>query len=139
MKIFQTIRESYQILGIYSMQSDRESSVYNSRNLLMILCPLQIFTSSLAYSMFQAKSIGQFADAIFVCWSCVSIELYFWINILKKLQIYALIEKFEEFIEKSEFQHFTYITIAQFNKKVEFLVKFRINGFDFKCHIFRID
>ena len=62
-----------------------------------------MFISSLAFSLFEAKSIGELADANFMCFTSFAIAFYFLLSILKISQILALIGEFHEFIEKSKF------------------------------------
>lgn len=103
MKLFQYIRDCYQTVGVYPMQSNR-NSVFNSKNVFVLMCALEMFTSSLAYFLFEAKSIGEFADSFFMVLSSCVCAVYFSISIFKIAHILELIGGFEQFIEKSMFE-----------------------------------
>ena len=102
MELFHSIRESFQTLGVYPVQSLRETP-FNLRNIFVLMCLTEMFTSSLAYSLFEAKSIGEFADSIFMSLINLAWAITFVSNIYKISHILALIEDFEKFIEKSKF------------------------------------
>lgn len=63
-----------------------------------------MFTSSLAYLLFEAKSIGKSADSFFMVLSSVVCAIYFLVSIWNISHILELIGDFEQFIETSTFE-----------------------------------
>lgn len=61
-----------------------------------------MFISSMAYIFFEAKMVGEIADAIFVCLTSSACAIYFVSSIYKIPKILKLIGEFEQFIETSK-------------------------------------
>lgn len=80
---------------------------FNSKNLFVFMCLLQMITSSLSYSLFEAKSIGEFANSLFICLIDFAWIIQFSSNIFKISNILALIGEFEKFIGKSKSKVYT--------------------------------
>lgn len=100
---FHSLSECYRRVGIVAVQSSRDSS-FNSKNLFILMNLFLLFMSSLAYLLFESKSIGKSADSIYMVLSSFVCALIFWISIWKIPKILELIEEYEGFIEKSAFR-----------------------------------
>lgn len=77
-----------------------------------------MFVSSLAYFLYEAKSIGEYADTFFMIFTTMVCVIFFSIGIRKMSSIHKLIGEFEEFIDKSKLEVSNkYWTNAQINGK----------------------
>lgn len=134
MELFRYVRKCYQTLGVYPVQSNQNSR-FNLRNLFILMCILQMFTSSLAYFLFEAKLIGEFADSFFMVSSTLNCAFYFLISIFKISNILTLIGEFEQFIEKSKFKTLSRKMSQKLNKFPIF--ELRIDEFNFEGDVCR--
>lgn len=139
MKLFHHIRKWFETLGVYPVQWQRKS-LWNERNLFVIISLVQMFISSLAYFLYEAKSIGEYADSFFMVFTNVVCVVFFSISIFKMSSIHMLIGEFEQFIEKSEFMAKLYanknVNKIKSKKNSNFL---RISRFDIESNVYRID
>lgn len=139
MKLFRHIRKCFKIQGVYAVQSNRKC-LLNPRNLFILFFLLQMFLSSLAYFLYEAKSIGEYADTFFMIFTTVVCVIFFSIGILKMSRIHKLIGEFEEFINKSEFEtcsKYYFVFMSKRNQFNEF--RFRIGGPSFTGYVCPID
>lgn len=103
MELFHSVRRSYQNIGVVPVQSN-PNLFLNLTNLFILMCQMQMFTSSLAYFLFEAKSIGKSADSFFMVLSSCVCAIYFLVSIWKISDILELIGEFEQFIAASTFE-----------------------------------
>lgn len=137
---FYSLRECYRRVGIVPKQSHR-SSPFNSKNLFILMGLFLMFISSLAYLLFEAKSIGKSADSIYMVLSSFVCVIIFLISIWKISTILELIEDYERFIEKSTFRVSIFFLFEWQNNhiKLNFCKPIRIGRFKLKGHVHRID
>lgn len=101
LKMFQSLRKYFQILGTYSPGPD-ESRLFNLKNIFTLFCYIQLFISAVAFTLFKAKTVIEFGLNYYgymtelLCVFVISTQIYQMNNILK------LIEDCEDFIEKSK-------------------------------------
>lgn len=101
MKLFKIIRHHFSFVGIYPVQNQQKSH-FNLMNLFVLILYVQLFISSLTFFLLKAKTINEYVYTLYVCISCLSAFGVFLTTILKKKQIYQLIDKYEEAIERSK-------------------------------------
>lgn len=100
-KLFQSLREYFQILGFFPPTSDH-SRPFNWRNVLVLFFYIQMFASVLAFTLFRAKTVVEFGLNYYgymtelVCISAILLQIY------QKFETFKLIADCEEFIEKSK-------------------------------------
>lgn len=102
-KSFEFIRTLFQALGMCSASQPNKNHSINTKALLILLYFVLFLTASIAFFLFKAESIGTLAYSYLISLSillCVGLIV---VNALKILKSLRLIEKFDEFIQKSEF------------------------------------
>lgn len=101
MKLFQFVRKFYQNIGIDLAQSNQEC-LFNAKNILPLLCQVQMFISAFGAFLFQVKSISDYGMAFYASITGFAMANFFAILISNRPTIYKLIRSFEEFIDKSK-------------------------------------
>lgn len=102
-KLFQSLRQFYEIRGFYPSQLPNQSSQFNAKNLSMLFSIIQYFSALIAVFLFTTTtSITEHADSLYMCLTCGACTTHVLTHIYKIGQILQLIENFEKFIEKSE-------------------------------------
>lgn len=96
------IQKAYKQTGVTASQSDSHSKTFNWKNLSIYFMLAQFGISSLAYFIFKANSIGQYADSFYMFLSVLTCVAFRSVSISKIDNISKLIENCEEFIEKSK-------------------------------------
>lgn len=100
LKLFQFLQQIIANNGIRSSQLSFYFKTFNYKILFAFLVMIQFGISSVAYMIFQANSIGQRADTLYMSITevtCLSLLAY---NISKFDSTQELIENCEKFIEK---------------------------------------
>lgn len=101
-KLFQSLQKYNQILGIHPTKPNQSYS-FNLRSVFVLLSLISLFTSSAAYLVFKAEAIAEYAQCFYLCITPLAIFINFVAICLKMRNILQLIEKCEEFIQKSSF------------------------------------
>lgn len=102
-KLFQFIRTHYQTTRMYSSQTNSNCLLnINITFVFIFLYFIQILIASIAYLLFKAESIGDLAYSYLVSLSIILTIFFLVIHSLKASNILMLIEKYDEFIRKSE-------------------------------------
>lgn len=101
-QLFQPLQKYYQTLGIYP---DRQSSLFNYKNLFAILCISLNGISALAFFLCKANTISEYGCAMysFISQSCILYTLF--IQLWQIPNILKLIASFQEFIGQSKYIH----------------------------------
>lgn len=100
-KLFQSLRKYFQILGTFSPESD-QNRAFNRRNVSVLFFYIQMFASVLAFTLLKAQTVAEFGLNYYgymtelVCISAISLQIY------RKIETFKLISNCEEFIEKSK-------------------------------------
>lgn len=100
-EFFQFIRTYYQTSAVYSSQANSNSSL-NKHVLLILLCLVQLSICSIAFLLFDAKTIGDLAYSYCATLSILLVIIFLLTNAVKTSNILMLIEKYDEFIRKSQ-------------------------------------
>lgn len=100
-KLFQSVRKSYQAIGLNLMQSNSTPTKFNQRILFIAFSILQLFMSSTAFFIFKAKTVQERATSFYASTSELLISIVFFTLITKMSDISRLIVLSEKFIEKS--------------------------------------
>lgn len=100
-KLFQSLRKYFQILGTLSPDSD-QNRPFNRRNVFVLFFYIQMFASVLAFTLLKAQTVAEFGLNYYgymtelVCISAISLQIY------RKIETFKLISNCEEFVEKSK-------------------------------------
>lgn len=91
----------YQTIGAYPSQSNGRNYFFNSRNGFFVIYWAHMGVLSAVFMIFKAKSLDEFGISFHITTS-IAAGLYFFVTYIFQIKnILKLIEKFEEFIEKS--------------------------------------
>lgn len=101
-KLFQSFQKFHQMLGVRLCESNQSYS-FNYRSVVILLQIIFNLTSSTAYSLFKAKTIEERVQSVYVSITELSVMITFSTMCRKMTNILQLIQKFEEFIQKSKF------------------------------------
>lgn len=102
-KLLQFTQKVYQDMGTRTTQSNSNHRSINWRNIFMLTSFIQLFISSFAFLIFEADSIVDAGTSFYVASTEICCIIYYLINMQKMPKILKLIENFEKFVEKSEF------------------------------------
>lgn len=100
-KLFQSLRKYFQTLGTLSPESN-ENHRFNPRNVFVLCCYIQMFASVLAFTMLKATAVVEFGLNYYgymtevLCVFAILTQIYCMVDIL------ALVESCEKFIEMSK-------------------------------------
>lgn len=134
MKLFFHIRKCFAIQGVHAVQTHRKS-LLNPRNLFILFFLCQMFLESLAYFLYEAKTIGEYADTFFMIFTTMVCVIFFSIGIRKMSSIHKLIGEFEEFIDHSKLENLRKFCTQLLTQSFEF----RIGESSFARHVCRVD
>lgn len=101
MKLFQSLQEFYQELGLKSPRSNQNASV-TWKNLLIFSILVQGFICTSSFCLFKAKTVQEYGDSFYIALTEFTNSIYCFHFILNMGKIYQLIKKLEQFVEKSE-------------------------------------
>lgn len=101
MKLFQFVEKLYQLVGVDLNQSDQKC-LFNAKNILPLLCQIQMFISAFGAFLFKVKSISDYGMAFYAAITGFAMANFFFILISNRPTIHKLICGFEKFIEKSK-------------------------------------
>lgn len=101
-KLFKFLQGCYCLVGIDSPPPNRQSGSLNFKNLIVILFFVQYLAASFAFFLFKANSAYEYGYSFFNALTELTMLVYYPNIILKMPDILKLIERYEEFIEKSE-------------------------------------
>lgn len=102
MKLFHFVRKFYQTIGIDLSESNQTECLFNAKNVLPLLCQVQMFGSAFGAFLFEVKSISDYGMAFYASITGFAMANFFSILISNSPSIRKLINKFEKFIEKSK-------------------------------------
>lgn len=102
MKLFQNVQKIYEQMGISSSELNQNYSIWNVKTVLIFLVQIQFITSSAVFFFFKADTVGQHADSFYVMTSATVCLVFVALSMWMIADLRKLIEKFENFIEKSK-------------------------------------
>lgn len=100
-KLDQSTLKYYQMLGIYPLQSNQTYS-FNSTSIAVAFAMIGMFITAAAFFLFEAETIEESLKTFYVALTQLIFLICFVENIWKMETILKIIQKNEEFIEKSE-------------------------------------
>lgn len=103
LKLLQFIQSTYTGIGIYPPQSNQNRRSINWRKIFMLFSLMQILILSLAFLIFEAKTVIEAGFPFFVVNTELCCTVYYLINMWEMPKILKVIENFEKFVEESEF------------------------------------
>lgn len=111
----------YQIKGIYSPQAN-QNCLINTKVLLILLLVVLFLIASVAFLLFKANTFGELAYSYLISLTLVLCLGFILIHALNNPKNLQLMEKYDQFIHKSEFlfkQNHVVFNLSQFNGKIE--------------------
>ena len=90
------------MLGIYPPPKDHHQP-FNVKNTFSLVSMTLVFISTLAYFLIEADSVAEYGSCFYSYITNLEFLAFFVVNFTKMQSILKLIEKLEEFIEKSEY------------------------------------
>lgn len=101
-KLFQSVQNSYQSVGIYLHHSN-QFFTFHPKKYIIVLGLITSFTSRLGYFVFEAKFVEENGfKSLYQCFSVLIASVDFLLSISFMPVNLELIEMFNEFIEKSK-------------------------------------
>lgn len=100
-KLFQSLRKYFQILGTYSPEL-HTNRPFNPRNVFVLICYIQLFVSSLAFSLFEARSVNEYGRNYYGYMTELLFVFIVASQICRMADISKFIENCEEFIARRE-------------------------------------
>lgn len=104
-KLFPSTQKYYQAIGIFPSQL-QPSGQFHWKNLVILCACILCLISIMTYFLFEANSLAELAITFYGCTGLVSAIFYYLTNIFQRENIFELIQKFENFIEKRKFRSF---------------------------------
>lgn len=101
-QLFQSVRTFYQKIGIKHSSKSQQYSSYNCKNLFAFFAITQIFTTSTAFFLFEAKTLQEYSTSFYGSITELDCLIYFATNFFKLRNILDLIENYDKFIAKSK-------------------------------------
>lgn len=124
------------------MPQSNQNYTQNSKTLLFLLSFIQMFISSAAFFLFQAKSMQEYFKTLSVIITIFVCVIYISICKWKMVDILQLIEKFEEFIRKSKRMMSAYhseLSSFRFNLWIQFYCNRIAYAFKEHAHVYPIE
>lgn len=107
MKLFRLIRIFYKKLGLTDdstiQLNQQQKCRFNFKNIFILICMIHMCISSLGFFLFKAITIDEHAESFFSFLSELLPFEQFFVVIWKLSDMVESIEKYEQFIEKSEY------------------------------------
>lgn len=101
MKVFQTTRKYFAILGIYLAEINQDRTP-NIRNAIALITLVLTNILSTTYLLYESKSFGESASAIYIVLSVTNLSFNLLAQISNATHLFQFIQHFEDIIEKSE-------------------------------------
>lgn len=101
-RLFQSLRGYYQMMGIYSPESSNQRYSINGRNSFFLFCYTQLLISSVLFLLFEAETTLEFGAAIYALLAESFCIWYFLMKMWRMPRILRLIDGFDAFMEKSK-------------------------------------
>lgn len=102
-QFFQFIRKLYRIVGIRPLKNQNSPlGSYNWRNLTVLLLFLILFLACVAYFLYEAHSFTEYGGSFYMSISMLIYIVSLPTIIPKMTDIFVLMDKFGEFVDKSK-------------------------------------
>lgn len=101
-KLFLTVRFLFETMGIYSAQSSQKCSL-NGKNFVFFAFLIVIVVSSTGFFLFRAQTISEYVFSFYLIITGLSGTIAFLITIWNRANIFEIMEKLENFIEKRKY------------------------------------
>lgn len=108
-KLFQFNKRFCQTIGIFVPQTDYDRSIKTSKNVIFVVCVVQFALASIAFLLYDAKSMGEFGEIFFMVICSIEAMCSYFINVWNFEDILKFIENCEAFIEKSTFEYWYHL------------------------------
>lgn len=101
-QLFQSLRQLYQTMGIYSPKAPNQRVSFNLRILFFLFVYTQLFISSILFILFEAESTLEFGASFYAVLAELFCIWYFLIKMWQMPRISQLFAGFEVLIDKSK-------------------------------------
>lgn len=102
LKLFQSVRSLFEMMGIYSDQESPQRVSLNWRNSVFFSVMTMVFLLSTAFFLFDAQTIPEYGFSFYIIVSGFCVTIAFAITIWKQANIFDTMEKLENFMAKSK-------------------------------------
>lgn len=103
MELFQLIRKSFKIIGIYPSESDGKFSSLNLRNVTLMFCLFMATGSSIMSLLYECETMLDYSMSIFAISTNVIISIIVPVLVSNSSKIFEYIDDLEIFIQQREF------------------------------------
>lgn len=104
-KLFKTIRYHFGSLDIHLIQNQKKQ-YFNLINSFVLFAYVQFLISSIAFLLFNVQTINEYVLSFYACITCFAGISFLLSTMIKRGNIFKLIENCEEAIERSRCQFF---------------------------------
>lgn len=102
MKLFQSTLKFYGLMGLYPSQSNQKNCTINFKNSVFLFCQIPSIISTFGFFLFKATSAIERTQTFYICLTHIGCTINFLTSFSKMSVLLDLIEKFEEFFQRSE-------------------------------------
>lgn len=108
MKLFRFVRNFLTKIGLIQPidRSHKQHCPFNFKLIFILICIIQLAISTMAFFLYEATTLGERAESLYTFISELVCIINYLVIILIWPKMVKSIEKFEQFIEKSEFWTF---------------------------------
>lgn len=99
-KLFQFTQNYCKAIGIRAQRSNRNCGTLNSKNWIFVVCSTQYGIATVAYLLYDAKSMCDYGVIFYTVFSIVLGFLTYFATVWKRKDIQQFTENCEAFIEK---------------------------------------
>lgn len=100
-KVFEFFQQFHQTIGIYGSESNQKQCSINRRNALFVFCASEFIFTSVAFLVFEAKSMFDYGFGIFALLVVLNSTIIYFLFIWKLEMTLKFVQNCEGFIEKS--------------------------------------
>lgn len=102
MKIFYTIQNYFETLGIYTRRPVQKSPL-NRRNVFVLFVQGIHFCLCIVFIIYEANTFEAYANTISTISTGITLDMEYMVQIWKMQKLFEFIRNFEGLIEKSEY------------------------------------
>lgn len=132
MKVLQSVRNSLIFLGVYQPQVFENSLRLNVRIVFVVVAYGLFGIGTTMFFFVEAETLLDYSDSLFA-FSGVDIGFFMLtIILIKVVEIFKLIESFEDIIQRREFMNYNFISesIDKSTRRLRGIFKFKITGLE---------
>lgn len=101
MEVLEVIQKYLNVLGIHPLQTP-EQNRFNIRNLVTIFLLVQALLSALAHSYFDARSVREYTECVYIAATALCNNFMFGVILAKEVHFFTFVNNVEETIGDRE-------------------------------------